>query len=29
VNRWQQTALKEGVTARSGLGGGWGIAPGA
>ncbi len=27
VNRWQQTALREGVSARSGLGLGWGIAP--
>jgi hypothetical protein len=29
VSRWQQTALREGVSARSGLGSGWGIAPGA
>ena len=29
VSRWQQTALREGVSARSGLGAGWGIAPGA
>jgi len=29
VSRWQQVALREGVGARSGLGGGWGIAPGA
>ena len=29
VSRWQQVALREGVEARSGLGGGWGIAPGA
>jgi hypothetical protein len=29
VSRWQQTALREGVSARSGLGNGWGIAPGA
>jgi hypothetical protein len=27
VSRWQQTALKEGVSARLGLGSGWGIAP--
>jgi hypothetical protein len=26
VSRWQQTALREGVSARSGLGGGWGLA---
>ncbi len=29
VSRWQQAALAEGVGARSGLGSGWGIAPGA
>jgi hypothetical protein len=29
VSRWQQTALKEGVSSRLGLGSGWGIAPGA
>jgi hypothetical protein len=29
VSRWQQAALKEGVSARLGLGSGWGIAPGA
>jgi hypothetical protein len=29
LSRWQQVALREGVGARSGLGGGWGIAPGA
>jgi hypothetical protein len=29
VSRWQQVALREGVGARSALGGGWGIAPGA
>jgi hypothetical protein len=29
VSRWQQAALKEGVSARTGLGSGWGIAPGA
>ncbi len=29
VSRWQQAALREGVGARSGLGSGWGIAPGA
>jgi mRNA-degrading endonuclease toxin of MazEF toxin-antitoxin module len=29
VSRWQQTALREGVSARTGLGNGWGIAPGA
>jgi hypothetical protein len=29
VSRWQQAALREGVSARSGLGSGWGIAPGA
>ena len=28
-SRWQQAALKEGVTSRLGLGSGWGIAPGA
>ena len=28
VSRWQQAALREGVGDRSGLGGGWGIAPG-
>jgi hypothetical protein len=27
VSRWQQAALKEGVSARAGLGSGWGIAP--
>jgi hypothetical protein len=26
VSRWQQTALREGVGSRSGLGSGWGIA---
>ena len=25
-SRWQQTALREAVQARSGLGGGWGVA---
>ena len=29
VSRWQQAALKEGVSSRLGLGSGWGIAPGA
>jgi hypothetical protein len=29
VSRWQQAALKEGVSSRTGLGSGWGIAPGA
>jgi hypothetical protein len=29
VSRWQQAALSEGVGAHSGLGSGWGIAPGA
>jgi hypothetical protein len=29
VSRWQQAALREGVSARTGLGSGWGIAPGA
>jgi hypothetical protein len=29
ASRWQQAALKEGVSARLGLGSGWGIAPGA
>jgi hypothetical protein len=29
VSRWQQAALKEGVGVHSGLGSGWGIAPGA
>jgi hypothetical protein len=29
VSRWQQASLKEGVSARLGLGSGWGIAPGA
>ena len=29
VSRWQQVALREGISARSGLGSGWGIAPGA
>ena len=29
VSRWQRTALREGVSARSGLGAGWGIPPGA
>ena len=29
VSRWQQAALREGISSRSGLGGGWGIAPGA
>ena len=28
VSRWQRAALREGVEARSGLGSGWGIAPG-
>jgi hypothetical protein len=28
-SRWQQAALKEGVTSRLGLGSNWGIAPGA
>jgi hypothetical protein len=29
VSRWQQAALKEGISSRAGLGSGWGIAPGA
>ena len=29
VSRWQQVALREGVGVHSGLGSGWGIAPGA
>jgi hypothetical protein len=29
VSRWQQAALREGVSARFELGSGWGIAPGA
>ena len=29
VSRWQQAALSEGVGVHSGLGMGWGIAPGA
>jgi hypothetical protein len=29
VSRWQQAALSEGVGVHSGLGTGWGIAPGA
>ena len=29
VSRWQQAALSEGVRVHSGLGSGWGIAPGA
>jgi hypothetical protein len=29
VSRWQQSALSEGVGVHSGLGTGWGIAPGA
>jgi hypothetical protein len=29
VSRWQQAALKEGVSSRSGLRSGWGIAPAA
>jgi hypothetical protein len=29
VSRWQQVALSEGVGVHSGLGSGWGIAPGA
>ena len=29
TSRWQQAALREGVSARSGLGGGWGTAPAA
>jgi hypothetical protein len=29
VSRWQQAALSEGVGVHSGLGSGWGIAPGA
>ena len=28
-SRWQQAALREGVSSRLGLGSGWGIAPGA
>ncbi len=28
ASRWQQTALREGISSRSGLGGGWGIPPG-
>jgi len=29
VSRWQQAALREGISSRTGLGSGWGIAPGA
>ncbi len=29
ANRWQQAGLREGVSSRSGLGSGWGIARGA
>jgi len=29
VSRWEQAALSEGVRVHSGLGSGWGIAPGA
>jgi hypothetical protein len=29
VSRWQQASLSEGVGVHSGLGTGWGIAPGA
>jgi hypothetical protein len=29
ASRWQQSALSEGVGVHSGLGTGWGIAPGA
>jgi hypothetical protein len=29
VSRWQRAALREGVSAHSGLGSGWGISPGA
>ena len=29
VSRWEQAALKEGVSSRLGLGSDWGIAPGA
>ena len=29
ASRWQQAALKEGIGVHSGLGSGWGIAPGA
>jgi hypothetical protein len=29
VSRWQQAALSEGISVHSGLGSGWGIAPGA
>ena len=29
VSRWQQAALREGISSRSGLGSSWGIAPGA
>jgi hypothetical protein len=29
ISRWQQAALSEGVGVHSGLGSGWGIAPGA
>jgi hypothetical protein len=28
VSRWQQMALREGVSSHSGLGSSWGIAPG-
>ena len=28
-SRWQQAALRDGISSRSGLGSGWGIAPGA
>jgi hypothetical protein len=29
ISRWQQAALREGISSRAGLGSGWGIAPGA
>jgi hypothetical protein len=29
ASRWQQAALREGISSRAGLGSGWGIAPGA
>jgi hypothetical protein len=29
VSRWQRAALREGISSRSGLGSGWGIASGA
>ena len=29
MSRWQQAALREGISSRSGLGSGWGIPPAA